>query len=70
METFGGGILGSYAWKKREAETWALQLPLEKLRAEALAPSKIYSKEATDARDGQGDNDLVSPTVLFVQSSY
>lgn len=26
-----------------------------------LAPSKIYSKEATDAIDGQGDNDLVSP---------
>lgn len=30
----------------------------EKLRAEALAPSTNYSKEATDTREEQGDKDL------------
>lgn len=35
----------------------------KRLKAEALSPSTNYPKEATYAREKQGDDDPVSPTV-------
>lgn len=67
---FWGSILGSCAWEEGEAEsTLGPQVPPERQRAEALAPSTNYSKEATNSREvrgtmTRGHNSLLGPVCI------